>query len=192
MLSVFSRFHCAALAGWLLLGAVASEAQVPVKQVLILQSFDRGNLTLDSFTADFRVELDQRAGTPVNVVDVVVGPTGFVAAPEREVVGYIQAIFANRPKPDPAPVCDPFTPLSDLLFELWLGRAGRGLCGPAGARRSACHGECTSIRSAERLLRLWGGRRNDDVHRRPAASCGIAARACGRNTGSRCSGRWVR
>ena len=100
MPSVFSRFQCVALAGWLLLGAVASAAEVPVKQVLVLQSFDRGNLTLDSFTADFRVELDQRAGTPVNIVEVVVGPTGFVAAPEREVVGYIQAIFANRPKPD--------------------------------------------------------------------------------------------
>jgi signal transduction histidine kinase len=84
----------------LLLGAASSEAQPPVRQVLVLQSFDRGNLVVDSFTGHFRVELDRRAGTPVNVVQVVVGPTGFVGAPEREVVDYIRAMFADRPKPD--------------------------------------------------------------------------------------------
>jgi signal transduction histidine kinase len=90
----------AALAGVLGSG-VASGAPVPeVRHVLVLQSFDRGNLIVDSFTGHFRVELDQRTGTPVNVVEVVVGPTGFVAAPEREVVDYIRSIFADRPKPD--------------------------------------------------------------------------------------------
>ncbi len=82
------------------LGAVSSEAQVPVKQVLVLQSFDRGNLVADFFTGHFRVELDQRAGTPVNVVQVVVGPTGFVGAPERQVVDYIRSTFADQPKPN--------------------------------------------------------------------------------------------
>ena len=53
------------------------------RQVLVLQSFDRGNLILDHFTGNFRVDLDQRAGRPVNVVQVVVGPTGFVGAPEQ-------------------------------------------------------------------------------------------------------------
>ena len=76
-------------------------AQPPaVRQVLVLQSFDRGNLVVDYFTGNFRVELDQRAGTPVNVVQVVVGPTGFVGAPERAVVDYIRSTFADRPKPD--------------------------------------------------------------------------------------------
>jgi hypothetical protein len=43
---------------------------------------NRGNLVLStSFTGNFRVQLDQRAGKPVNVVQVVVGPTGFVGAP---------------------------------------------------------------------------------------------------------------
>ena len=55
---------------------------------------------MTTFTGNFRVELDQRAGTPVNVVQVVVGPTGFVGAPERAVVDYIRATFADRPKPD--------------------------------------------------------------------------------------------
>ena len=72
----------------------------PVRQVLVLQSFDRGNLVVDHFTGNFRVELDQRAGQPVNVVQVVVGPTGFVGAPEQAVVDYIRSTFADRPKPD--------------------------------------------------------------------------------------------
>ena len=55
------RFQCAALAGWLLLGAASIEAQPPVRQVLMLQSLDRGNLRLDHFTGNFRVELDQLA-----------------------------------------------------------------------------------------------------------------------------------
>ena len=75
------RFVCAAVAGLLVLAAASSGAQpaVPaVRQVLVLQPFDRGNLIVDAFTGHFRVELDQRAGTPVNVIQVVVGPTGFV------------------------------------------------------------------------------------------------------------------
>ena len=66
----------------------------------MLQSLDRGNLVLDHFTGDFRVGLDQRAGKPVNVVQVVVGPTGFVGAPEQAVVDYIRSIYADRPPPD--------------------------------------------------------------------------------------------
>lgn len=84
----------------LMIGAVSSEAQPAVKQILVLQSFDRGILVLDHFTGNFRVNLDQRAGKPVNVVQVVVGPTGFVGAPEQAVVDYIRSIFADRPPPD--------------------------------------------------------------------------------------------
>ena len=84
----------------MLVGAASSEAQPTVRHVLVMQSFDRGNLVVDAFTGHFRVELDRRAGTPVNVVQVVVGPTGFVGAPEREVVDYIRSMFADRPKPD--------------------------------------------------------------------------------------------
>ena len=66
----------------------------------MLQSFDRGNVSVDQFTGNFRVELDQRAGGPVNVVQVVVGPTGSVGAPEQAVVDYIRSTFADRAKPD--------------------------------------------------------------------------------------------
>jgi hypothetical protein len=54
----------AALAGVLASG-VASGGPVPVvRQVLVLQSFDRGNLIVDSFTGHFRVELDHGAAHP--------------------------------------------------------------------------------------------------------------------------------
>jgi len=84
----------------LLLGVSPSEAQLPVRNVLMLQSLDRGNLSLDQFTGNFRVELDQQAGRPVNLIQVVVGPTGFVGAPEQAIVEFIRSTFADRPKPD--------------------------------------------------------------------------------------------
>jgi len=92
--------RAALLGGLLVIGAATSEAQSPVKHVLVLQSLDRGNLTLDHFTGIFRESLNQHAGNPVNVVQVVVGPTGFVGAPEQAIVDYIRSMFADRSPPD--------------------------------------------------------------------------------------------
>src|SRR5688572_25950032 len=89
-----------ALAGLLLLAAASAEPQSPVRQVLVLHSFNRGNMILDQFTGDFRVDLDRRAEEPVNVVQVIVGPTGLVGAPEQAVVDFIVSTFADGPKPD--------------------------------------------------------------------------------------------
>ncbi len=72
-----------------MLGPAWSETQPPVRQVLLLQSYDRGNMMLDHFTANVRVDLDRIAGSPVNVVQVVVGPTGFVGASEQAMVDFI-------------------------------------------------------------------------------------------------------
>lgn len=94
------RLRCALLGALLVAGAASGEAQPAVKQVLLLQWSDRGNLVLDHFTNHFRVSLDQRAGQPVNVVQIVVGPTGFVAAPEQAVVDYIRSTYADRQPPD--------------------------------------------------------------------------------------------
>ncbi len=95
------KFRRLALTALLVLGAAANAAAQPlVQQVLVLQSFDRGSLPVDHFTGNFRVDLDQRAERPVNVVEVVVGPTGFVGAPEQAVVDYIRSTFADRPKPE--------------------------------------------------------------------------------------------
>jgi len=99
-MTVRRRAQCAAFAGWVLLCAAWSQAQPQVRQVLMLQSFDRGGRTLDEFTANFRVDLEERSGTPVNVVQLSANPTGIVGAPERSVVDYIRATYAERPKPD--------------------------------------------------------------------------------------------
>ena len=95
------RFPCVVLTGLLVLGAAANGAAQPVqKQVLVLQSVDRGNIVVDHFTTNFHVELDQRAEQPVNFVQVVVGPIGSVGAPERAIVDFIVSTFAEGRKPD--------------------------------------------------------------------------------------------
>jgi hypothetical protein len=88
------------LSALLVLGAAARAAAEPVRQVLVLQSVDRGNLVIDEFTGAFRVELDQRAEKPVNVIQIVVGPTGFAGASEQAVVDYIRSTFIDRRQPD--------------------------------------------------------------------------------------------
>jgi signal transduction histidine kinase len=92
--------RCVALAGLLMLHRASGEALPPVRQVLLLQSYDRGNMILDHFTGNLRVDLDRSAGSPVNVVQVVVGPTGFVGAPEQAVVDFIHSTYADHPAPD--------------------------------------------------------------------------------------------
>ena len=99
MPSVCSRSLCAAVATWLLLGAAPAEAQPARPHILVLLSHNRGNLSLDSFSSNFRIDLEARAGTPVTIVQFVIGPTGFVAAPEEALVDYIRATFANGPAP---------------------------------------------------------------------------------------------
>ena len=100
MRMVSIRFQCAALVGLLVAYGPSIEAQPPVQHILLLQSFSRGSLPVDSFTGNFRVDLDERAGRPVNVVQIVVGPTGLVGASEQAVMGYVRSTFLDRPKPD--------------------------------------------------------------------------------------------
>ena len=95
-----TRLGWVALTGLLVLTSMSRAAEPPVRQVLILQSFDRGNLSLDSFTANVRIDLERRVGGPVNFVQVVVGPTGFISASEQSVVAYIRSIYAAHSEPD--------------------------------------------------------------------------------------------
>jgi signal transduction histidine kinase len=97
---VLRTLQAATLGMLLAVSAATGQPQATVKQVLLLQSLDRGNLTLDRFTSVFRVGLDQHAGRPVNVVQVVVGRTGFVGAREPAIVDYIQSLYADRAPPD--------------------------------------------------------------------------------------------
>ena len=72
----------------------------PAKQVLLLQSLNRGNLVLDSLTGTFRVTLDREVGTPVNLVQVTVGPSGFVGPPDQALIDYIRSTYAGGRPPD--------------------------------------------------------------------------------------------
>ena len=78
----------------------AAQATPAVRQVLVLHSFDRGNLSLDDFTANFRVDLDQRFDAPVSVVEFVVTPAGFLVPPEKAIIDFLRSAFSDRPKPD--------------------------------------------------------------------------------------------
>jgi signal transduction histidine kinase len=83
----------------MLLGVAPAEAQPARPHILVLLSHNLGNLSLDSFNANFRIDLEARAGRPVTMVEFVI-PTGSVAAPEQALVDYIRATFANGPAPD--------------------------------------------------------------------------------------------
>ncbi|HEU5138239.1 MAG TPA: ATP-binding protein [Steroidobacteraceae bacterium] len=100
MFHIFENSRWLVLAGLLMFGPASGAAEPPARQVLLLQSFSRGNMILDHFTVNLRVELDQRVGKPVNVVQVVVGPTGFVGPSEQALVDFIVSTYAGRPPPD--------------------------------------------------------------------------------------------
>lgn len=70
-----------------------------MRQVVVLQSFDRGTLVLDRFTATFRVRIDERSAEPITFTQFVVNPTGFEQAPEEAIVDFLRAAFAGRPTP---------------------------------------------------------------------------------------------
>lgn len=84
----------------LVLAAPAPAGAQRAKQVLLLQSVDRGNLPLDYFSGKFRVDLEAQLGGHVNVVELVVVPPGLVASPERAVITYLMSAFADGPRPD--------------------------------------------------------------------------------------------
>ena len=84
----------------LLLAGFAADAEAQGRHILVLQSFDRGVVTLDSFTANFRADLEAKAGESILLRQFVVYPSGFGATPEPAIVDYLRAAFADRPKPD--------------------------------------------------------------------------------------------
>lgn len=84
----------------LLVSWLAAPAEAAVRHVLLLQSLDRGNLTLDSFTGQFRLDLDARSGEQVTITQFVVNPAGFDAIPEEASVRFLQSAYADRPKPN--------------------------------------------------------------------------------------------
>ena len=84
----------------LLLAATPADASAAVRNVLILQSFERGFRAFDTFTESFQAELAARAPQPVTVTQFVVSPAGFAAAPDKASVEFLQSAFVNSSKPD--------------------------------------------------------------------------------------------
>ena len=98
-----SRFVRVAAVSVLLTLAAAMDAmaQAPAaRQVLVLQSMDRGSRVFDSFTADFRTALGKRAGAGITLTEFVVAPAGMTEAPSRAVIDFLQAIYSDRQPPD--------------------------------------------------------------------------------------------
>ena len=79
---------------------LASPAEADLRRVVVLQSFDRGNLVLDEFTATLRAQVNARLTEPVTFTEFTVNPAGFDPAPERATVDYLRSAFTGRPKPD--------------------------------------------------------------------------------------------
>jgi signal transduction histidine kinase len=88
--------------GWaaLVLVLLASPAEAEVRHVVLLQSFERGNLVLDRFTALLRLQVGEGWDEPVNFTEFVVNPAGFSDTPEEAIVEFLRSAFTGRPKPD--------------------------------------------------------------------------------------------
>lgn len=79
---------------------VATSTEARELRVLLLQSADRGNLGLDTFSANLRLALDERFAQPLTFVQFVVTPSGYTAAPEAAVLEFVRSASVNQPKPD--------------------------------------------------------------------------------------------
>ena len=94
-----NRFKCCACAVLVLL-LFGAAAEASGRNVLLLQSLDRGNLTLDYLTGNFRIDLDANESEPLTFTQFVVNPSGFDVSPDEAVLNYLEAAYASRPKPD--------------------------------------------------------------------------------------------
>lgn len=79
---------------------LASAAEAGVRHVVLLQSFERGNLVLDRVTALLRQQIEEGLEDSVNFTEFVVSPSGFDETPTQAIVDYIRSAFADRPAPD--------------------------------------------------------------------------------------------
>jgi signal transduction histidine kinase len=79
---------------------ISVRADAAVRHVVLLQSFERGNLVLDRFTSIFRAIVDERSPDPVTFSEFFVSPAGFRDIPEDAFLEFMASAFAGRPKPD--------------------------------------------------------------------------------------------
>lgn len=84
----------------ILLLLLAGAAEASPRQVVLLESSERGNLVLDRFTAVLRVLLGEHSTDPLTLTEFVVTPAGFSDAPEQAMVEFLRTAFAGKPQPD--------------------------------------------------------------------------------------------
>ena len=84
----------------LLVSMFASSANAEVRQVVLLQSAERGNLVLDRLTAILRMRLGESSPQPLALTEFVVNPAGFSGSPEQAMVAFLRSAFDGRPMPD--------------------------------------------------------------------------------------------
>jgi signal transduction histidine kinase len=77
--------------------AAAQAGEDGAQQVLVLQSLHRGNLTLDRINSNFRVEVEQRAGSPLSIEQVAVGRSGLAGPSEHRILDYVRSIYSDHP-----------------------------------------------------------------------------------------------
>lgn len=77
-----------------------STGEAAGRRVLVLQSMERGVLSLDYFSGNFRVDLDEASPDPVTFTQFVVNPSGFAVAPDQAMIAYLRSGFADQPDPD--------------------------------------------------------------------------------------------
>ena len=90
----------AALATVVAVQVLAVSGEAAVRQVVLLQSLERGTLVLDRFTATLRTHMGEQSADSLTFTEFVVNPSGFTETPEEAVVDFLRAAFAGRPRPD--------------------------------------------------------------------------------------------
>lgn len=83
-------------------GGVSLHAQAPpeARQVLLLESSERGSAVFDRFTEAFRSEVESRLGRPVTFTQFVVAPAGVEEPNDTAIIAYLHSLYANRQHPD--------------------------------------------------------------------------------------------
>ena len=98
--SAIRRALCCRAATLLLPLLAATSSEAAVRHVVLLQSLERGNLALDFFSGNFRVDIDQGSSEPVTFSQFVVNPLGFEESPGAAMAEYLRVAFVGRPRPD--------------------------------------------------------------------------------------------
>ena len=78
----------------------AASSDAAVRHVVVLQSLERGNLVLDSFSGNLRVDISRGSSEPVTFSQFAVNLLGLEESRGEAMVEYLRAVFVGRARPD--------------------------------------------------------------------------------------------